>query len=147
MTRSHHSPPADSRERLGAAAVEMAFILPVFVLILLGMIEVGRGIMVSELLGNAAREGARQAIVEGSTNATVTDATRNLVASLTGCSTGDVTVNISVSNSGAGNQIASSQSGDLITVQVSLPFSKVCYLPPSYLSNVTLRSSAVMRRE
>jgi Flp pilus assembly protein TadG len=147
MTRRSNAGFRKRTARPGAAAVEMAFVLPVFVLILLGMIEVGRGIMVSELLGNAAREGARQAIVEGSTNTQVIDTARNFVAQTTGCAAGDVTVNITISNSAAGGQISNSQSGDLITVNVRLPFSKVCYLPPSYLSNVTLSSSAVMRRE
>ena len=133
--------------RRGAAVVEMAFVLPVFVLIILGMIEVGRGIMVAELMSNAAREGARQSIVEGSTNTQVTDTARNFLAGTTGCSTSDVTVNISISNTAAGGQVSNAQTGDMITVNVLLPFSKVSYLPATYLAGVTLQSSAVMRRE
>jgi Flp pilus assembly protein TadG len=45
--------------------VEMALVLPVFMMVLLGIVEFGRAMMVSQLLANASREGARLAIVEG----------------------------------------------------------------------------------
>jgi len=51
----------DGRERGGAVAVEFAFVLPVLVVILLGLWEVGRIIQVQQLLSNSAREGARVA--------------------------------------------------------------------------------------
>lgn len=49
------------RDRPGAAAVELAAVLPVFLTLLLGLWEVGRIADVRQILGNAAREGARQA--------------------------------------------------------------------------------------
>ena len=36
----------------------MAFVLPVFFTVILGMVELGRGIMVEQLVTNAAREAA-----------------------------------------------------------------------------------------
>jgi Flp pilus assembly protein TadG len=51
---------ARRRERRhGIAAVEVAVVLPVLVAILLGVWEVGRLLMVQNILDNAAREGAR----------------------------------------------------------------------------------------
>jgi Flp pilus assembly protein TadG len=47
--------------RTGVAAVELAVVLPVLVLLLLGLWEVGRVIMVMEIMNNATREGARLA--------------------------------------------------------------------------------------
>ena len=44
--------------RQGAAAVEFALVVPVFFLMVFGMIEFGARIMVQQLLTNAAREGA-----------------------------------------------------------------------------------------
>ncbi len=49
-----------SREqRRGAAAVELALVLPVFFLIAFGMIEFTRGLFLQAALSNAVREGAR----------------------------------------------------------------------------------------
>jgi Flp pilus assembly pilin Flp len=45
--------------RKGAAAVEFALVAPLFTLMLLGMIEVGRAIHVQQTLQNAVREGSR----------------------------------------------------------------------------------------
>src|SRR5262245_60508952 len=47
--------------RRGIAAVEMAIIAPVLLTFLVGIWEVGRAIMVCNILDNAAREGARLA--------------------------------------------------------------------------------------
>ena len=47
--------------RRGTAAVEAAFCLPLLVVLMLGMWEVGRMVQVSQVLANAAREGARYA--------------------------------------------------------------------------------------
>jgi Flp pilus assembly protein TadG len=47
--------------RAGTATVEFAVVLPLFVIILFGIWEVGRMVQVSQVLQNAAREAARQA--------------------------------------------------------------------------------------
>ena len=70
---------ANCRNRRGAAAVEMAIVTPVFLLLAFGIIEFGRGLMVSNLVTIATREGARQAIVDGSTNAEETAAIQSFM--------------------------------------------------------------------
>jgi Flp pilus assembly protein TadG len=52
--------------RPGQALVEFAFVLPVFLLLLFGTIDFGRYVYYVQILNNAAREGARYAIVHGS---------------------------------------------------------------------------------
>lgn len=47
------------REERGASAVEFALILPLLVLVVLGIVEFGRGFQVSGTLSAAAREGVR----------------------------------------------------------------------------------------
>ena len=47
--------------RRGAAVVESAFVLPILLILMLGIWEVGRMVQVSQILDNAAREGARVA--------------------------------------------------------------------------------------
>ncbi|MGQ0636473.1 MAG: TadE/TadG family type IV pilus assembly protein [Planctomycetaceae bacterium] len=137
---------ADNRSRRGVAAVEMAFVLPVFFLVILGMIELGRGIMVAQLAANAAREAARSAIIDGSTNTTVTTVAKNFMQTAANVSAGDVTVDIAVSGSGGG-QVANANPQDLITVSVSVPYSKVSWLPPKYLSGKSISGMAAMRHE
>ena len=55
------------RVRPGAAAVEFALVAPLLVMLVLGMIEFGRMMMVEQILTNAAREGARKAVLPGVT--------------------------------------------------------------------------------
>ena len=57
----------DSKRR-GSAIVEVAVCFPVFLIILLGIIEFGRAMSVNQLLNSAARIGCRAAILDGSTN-------------------------------------------------------------------------------
>src|SRR5687768_12980474 len=55
----------ENRKRRGGALVEAALVLPVFLLIVLGMIDLGVAISRNNALAQAARHGARQAIVHG----------------------------------------------------------------------------------
>ena len=54
------------QERRGQALVEFALVAPIFILSLLALIEFGRAVYSIQMLHNAAREGARYAIVHGS---------------------------------------------------------------------------------
>ena len=57
--------------RRAAAVVEMAVVLPLLLTILFGIIEFGWTFMVYQSLTNAAREGCRVAVLEGSTTAEI----------------------------------------------------------------------------
>jgi hypothetical protein len=52
------------RERRGQTLVEFALILPVFLLILMGIMDLGRAVYYSSTLSNVARETARDGIVD-----------------------------------------------------------------------------------
>ena len=56
---------ASRRGHRGQGLVEFALVAPFFFLVLFSIIEFGRAIYVIEMLNNAAREGARYAIVHG----------------------------------------------------------------------------------
>jgi Flp pilus assembly pilin Flp len=58
--------PVSWRDERGAAAVEFALILPVIIMLLFGIIELGRAWNVKQVLTDAAREGARVAAVNNS---------------------------------------------------------------------------------
>src|SRR6266446_4936662 len=77
--------------RRGVAAVEFALVAPVFFVLVFGMIEYGRVVMVQQVLTNAVREGARNGVVNGSTTSGVTSAVNNYLTSA-GIHTATVTV-------------------------------------------------------
>jgi len=77
----------------GAAATEFALLLPVFLLILFGIIEFGMIMYGREVVTNAAREGARAGIVQGPPKRTAGDITTiaNNYLTGTGINQADVT--------------------------------------------------------
>jgi Flp pilus assembly protein TadG len=52
-----------TRNRLGQAAVEMALVMPILLILLLGIMEFGQAWNAKQIITDAAREGARQAVV------------------------------------------------------------------------------------
>ena len=59
------------RGERGAAAVEMALVLPVLLLVVGGLIDFGRAFYANMVLGNAAREGVRMVALGGYTTAQI----------------------------------------------------------------------------
>jgi Flp pilus assembly protein TadG len=58
------------RDPRGQALLEFALVLPIFLILLMGVIDVGRAIWAQNSLASAAREGARFAIVHGGSDTT-----------------------------------------------------------------------------
>jgi len=103
------------------------------------MIEFGRMVMVQQIITNGSREGARLAVLDGTTTAEVVTAVETYLAnaSLEGA---DVSVSPSPPSS-AGY-------GEPVTVVVSIPFDQVSWLPtPMFLGGNTMTATTVMRRE
>ncbi len=124
------------RKRRGAAVVEFAVVAPVFVALVLGMIEFGRALMVQQMLTNASREGARVAVLEGATASEVTAAVEERLTTIDGATTA------------CDPDPSAAAYGDSITVTVTVPFSGVSWLPsPIFLGGEDLTASTVMRVE
>ena len=117
---------------------EFAIVAPVFFLMVVGFIEFGRALMVQQVLVNASRVGARQAITTGATTAQVQSAVQ---AYATGVSVSGVTVTVSPNP-------ATATAGTAITVNTSVPFSSVSWMHSAwFLGGKTLKSSSQMRKE
>jgi Flp pilus assembly protein TadG len=130
---------AHARLRRGAAVVEFAIVAPVFLALVFGIIEVGRVVMVQQVLTNGSRQGARTAILEGSTVADVETAVTDF---LTNSSISGATVAVNP------NPLSGAQAGDSITVTVSVPFNQVSWTQaPWFLGGINLSASTLMRRE
>jgi Flp pilus assembly protein TadG len=68
------------RDRRGQTIVEFALILPIFILLLVGIIDFGRAVYASSTIQNAAREAVRVAIVDQNTTVIETEAIEQAVA-------------------------------------------------------------------
>ena len=138
-------------ERRGTALVEMALVLPIFVAVTLGIVEFGRAMMVAQLVTNAAREGTRLGIIDGSTNSDVVAYIQGFLAQAANIQSADLTITITVTpaegNPNPGNQVANAKPRDLVTVNVSVPFNKVSYISGNYLNGKTLSGRSAMRHE
>jgi Flp pilus assembly protein TadG len=126
-------------KRRGASAVEFAVVAPVFLLLVFGMIEYGRMVMVQQVITHASREGARRAILGGATEANVQTVVEGYLAN---ASIQGAVVTVDPPD------LSSVDSGAPVTVTVQINFSQVSWLPsPMYLGAAQLRASSVMRRE
>ena len=64
MTARRRWRPLLAREDSGQALVEFALVVPIFLFLLLGIVEFARAWNIYEVLTDAAREGARNAVVD-----------------------------------------------------------------------------------
>jgi len=122
--------------------LEFAIVAPIFFLLVLGIIEIGRGVMVRHMLTNAARQGCRLGIIEGTSNAQINNAATAALAP-TGISNDSVTVQVNDGSSDAAN----AQPGDEITVVVSVPVQNISWVPNVQFLSGSVSGQYTMRRE
>jgi Flp pilus assembly protein TadG len=75
----------------GQTIVEFALILPIFILVLVGIVDFGRAVYASSTIQNAAREAVRVAIVDQNVTVIETEAIEQAVALHIGAADVDVT--------------------------------------------------------
>lgn len=130
------------RRRRGAAIIEFAAVAPVLFLLVFGMIEFGRLVMVQQVLTNASREGARLGILDGTTASEVESTVVNyLRGGGIPAATGNNVVIDPPDPTSAG-------AGESISVTVTINYDQVSWLPaPMFLSGQQMSATTVMRRE
>ena len=138
------------RSERGAALIEAAFTLPLLLFVSVGIIEFGRAFQTWQIVTNAAREGARVAVLPGMSNDMVKTRVQNyLNLGINDPQTATITISsTTVSLGGAATAPASK-------VQVDYPFSFIVMQPVAQLlvegSTVgrafTMTSAATMRNE
>jgi Flp pilus assembly protein TadG len=131
-----------SRYRLAASTVEFAVVAPVFFLFVMGIVEVGRGMMIQHLLLNAARQGCRTGILPSNGNTQITDTVTDTLAPA-GITSQSVAVTV---NDVTGNALNAS-TGDDITVSVTVPASSVTWLPFSRYLFGTISAQYTLRKQ
>jgi len=119
MMRKQH------RTRSATAAVELAVCLPMLLIVLAGIWEVGRMVQVQNVVWAAAREGGRQAAAGLTSNATVVQFMADYLNAngLTGVTTSMITLK-NVTSSARANPTAANQL-DQFQVNITVPYSTI----------------------
>jgi Flp pilus assembly protein TadG len=139
----------------GAALLEMAFALPLLLLVCVGILEFGRAYQTWQVLTNAAREGARIAVLPGMDDTAVRTRVREYMAIGQLPKANDAVVTIDIDRTrtvsiGSGNTASASR------VNVNYPFDFVVLDPIARLatgrttensSTLNMVASATMRNE
>ena len=139
-----------NRER-GSAMVETAICIPLLLVLMVGIFEVGRAYETWQVLTNAAREGARMAVTPTGSTADTTALVRQYMSNgqLTKAATATVVINEAASINVNGNPVSASQ------VTVDYPFEFIMLQPVVRLVSpaatvggpITMRATAIMRNE
>ena len=136
------------KNQRGSALIETAITIPIVLLVSIAVFEFGRAYQTWQVLTNAAREGARVAVIAGTTDQQVSDTVQNYLTTgrLTNPGAASININRTVP---FGESTASS-------VTVNLPFSFIVLNPVARLvsSNstagnapLTMQAVAIMRNE
>ncbi len=132
-----------TRSEVGQTLVEFTLVLPIFLILLFAIVDLGRAFYAWNQVSNAAREGARTGAVQGDT-ATINSAVTSAMGGLTSTSP---TLTRTYTNVQAAK-------GNTITVSLAYQFTYVTPLSAvlqliggSALANPTLTSTSAMRLE
>ncbi len=150
------------KDRRGATVVEVALILPVFLVFVFAIIEFGHFWYVRNIVEVACREGARVGCTEGTTNADVLAEVRRLASTLVEPEFLDISIKDASVFDGGGSapesnsalsalpnmDVSEAEPTQLFLVQAELDYNDVAILPlPRFLGNATVFSTAFMRHE
>jgi Flp pilus assembly protein TadG len=135
------------RNQRGAALIETAIIIPLVLLVSVAIFEFGRAYQTWQVLTNAAREGARVAVLEGYTDDQVTTIVRDYMTGgrLTNASGASITI---VRNVPFMSSTASRVTVDYpFQFMVLNPVARMVQGNSSLGTPLTMQSSALMRNE
>jgi Flp pilus assembly protein TadG len=150
-------PRVAARRRRGIAAVELAALAPFLGALIVGMCEMGRAVMVKDILTNAARKGCRTGVTAGKAYQDVLNDVNNILSD-NNITPSNATITVQVA-SYTGNSTTPSWSAfttassgstftpnplDQVLVKVSIPASTVLWFSPVYMSNKAIESETLI---
>lgn len=134
MTSSIDTPQKKTRE--GAAMVEFALVLPIFLLLIFGGLEMGRAVMVKHVLEEAARAGCRVASIQ---DATKDDVLSVVDQSLKKAGIKGYSVELDPDPPSGADHL------DPVSVSITVPHSEVAWMPsPRFMGGKTLTGVCIM---
>jgi Flp pilus assembly protein TadG len=125
--------------RPAVAAVEFAVLLPILTILLLGMFELSRVLLVKESLSNAAQQAARTATRPNTKNSDVTQEVTD-VLSAAGITSSTVTIQVNDVTA----DVSTATRYDKVSVRVSVPVSQVFWVSTIFVSGSTVESETVV---
>jgi Flp pilus assembly protein TadG len=128
-------------ERRGAACVEFGVAAVLLFALLLGMLELGRGIMVKQALTDAARRSCRMGAQPGTSTATITQEV-NKVLTLNNLDPKAATVTVLVNDQAV--DASTAVQNDKVSVKVSMPVSKFLWVTAIFLTTAEVESETVI---
>ncbi len=158
--KNFSSQPKFSQRRSGTALVEMACVLPVFVLFLFTLFEFAHVFMVQNLLKAATTEAARQGTVDGASTAQVQQRVMEILNAAINAS--EVTVLVKdasvfddpevdptgINYAGLSNiDLSAAESRQLFLIRAEVDYHNVALFPPMWVTNLTVSGQSVMRHE
>ncbi len=147
---------ANREERRGAALVEFAVIAPLILTLILGIVEMGNALDISNKLTSAIREGGRLAamdwtdvVAEGeSPNDKVISDIRNFLAA-SGLPSEDIVLSITHAEGTSQGQLFDLADKDnmnkLFQISASIDYSDVCNYPAPVMGGQTIVASIILR--
>src|SRR5262245_33627198 len=134
------------RRRAGTATVECALLAALVIFpLMMGTFEMTRAMMVRTILSDAARRGCRAGVKAGADNSSITSQVNGILTD-NKITASDATTTIQVNGSTVNASTA--KQDDKISVQVSIPFSKVAWIFGWFLKGTNVESEIVyMRRQ
>jgi Flp pilus assembly protein TadG len=128
------------RRSTGQALVEFALAIPIFILLVFGLIDIGRLVYVNNAVSQGAREGARYGSVQGRSHdaADRTDLAAYTRGVLTAVPNPTVTVTCEVN----GTTVTSCGTNDLLVVNVTSPVSMFTPVIGQLLGTINVSSTA-----
>lgn len=136
-------------------------VLPVYLILLFGIVEFGHAQMVLSLLQSGCRNGARMGALEGPTTADVIARVNRTVGSAVADGLATVAVrDASVFDTGdefpetaaeldalPAIEVATAESRQMFVVRASVPYNSIALVPMPFLKNLTLSAQSFMRHE
>jgi Flp pilus assembly protein TadG len=130
------------RRRSGAAAVEVAMIMPVFLIMILGVIEAARFGMAMQLITTATREGCRVAVRSGML---LSDVQKIVDDTLAGSG---IPATFTVSQTLAYWTPSSTSNNPYITIYIDIKYDDITWLPNcAFFQGVHIKSLTTMISE
>lgn len=158
----HRTPTRTLRQpsRQGALTVEVALVMPIFVLFLAAIMEFGHFCLVVHTLQAAARRGAHYGSFEGVSSSATEARVRQIISAAIDDSHATVSVrdgsifdgeNVNAAtidyNALLPVNLLTAERGDCFIVRVEVPYNNVALLPPFWLKDRMIVSHAAMRHE
>lgn len=126
-------------QQRGQTLVEMALVLPVFLLFVMGIFDLGRAVLLGNTVAEAARQGARYAVVNPADCTGIKTAVTNALAGVAQVAPSAVTI----------NEASGIDTGDPVTVSVTTTFTPITPLIAQAMkaSSVTIQRASTMKIE